>query len=125
MSRRFPFSIPPYLSFFPSFNLQRSKEGRRKCTSVHSALVLLPEKSHGWRSLVGYNPWGRKESDTTEPLHWVSNVFNFFSLIVFLNQQFHIELIVIKVQGQHTRSSQLYSLFQMYRNDNLLLSKKP
>ena len=24
------------------------------------------EKSHGWRSLVGYSPWGRKESDTAE-----------------------------------------------------------
>ena len=24
--------------------------------------VLLPGKSHGWRSLVGYSPWGRKES---------------------------------------------------------------
>ena len=23
-------------------------------------------KSHGQRSLVGYSPWGRKESDTTE-----------------------------------------------------------
>ena len=28
--------------------------------------VLLPGKSYGWRSLVGYSPWGRKESDTTE-----------------------------------------------------------
>ena len=28
--------------------------------------VLLPGKSHGWRSLVGYSPWGRKELDTTE-----------------------------------------------------------
>ena len=28
--------------------------------------VLLPGKSHGRRSLVGYSPWGRKESDTTE-----------------------------------------------------------
>ena len=27
--------------------------------------VLLPEKFHGQRSLVGYNPWGRKKSDTT------------------------------------------------------------
>ena len=27
--------------------------------------VLLPEKSHGWRSLVGCNPWGREELDTT------------------------------------------------------------
>ena len=26
-------------------------------------LVLLPEKSHEQRSLVGYSPWGRKESD--------------------------------------------------------------
>ena len=23
-------------------------------------------KSHGQRSLVGYSPWGREESDTTE-----------------------------------------------------------
>ena len=30
--------------------------------------VLLPGESHGRRSLVGCNPWGRKESDTTEPL---------------------------------------------------------
>ena len=28
--------------------------------------VLLPGKSHGQRSLVGYSPWGHKESDTTE-----------------------------------------------------------
>ena len=33
-------------------------------------LVLLPGKSHGWRSLVGYSPWGRKESYTTKRLHF-------------------------------------------------------
>ena len=32
-------------------------------------LVLLPGESHGWRSLMGYSPWGRNESDTTERLH--------------------------------------------------------
>ena len=32
--------------------------------------VLLPRKSHGWRSLVGCSPWGRYESDTTERLHF-------------------------------------------------------
>ena len=32
--------------------------------------VLLPEKSHRWRSLVGCSPWGREESDTTERLHF-------------------------------------------------------
>ena len=36
----------------------------------HPTPVLLPGKSHGWRSLVGYTPWGRKESDTTERLHF-------------------------------------------------------
>ena len=29
----------------------------------------LPGKSHGWRSLVGYSPWGQKESDMAEWLH--------------------------------------------------------
>ena len=28
--------------------------------------VFLPGKSHGQRNLAGYNPWGPKESDTTE-----------------------------------------------------------
>ena len=32
--------------------------------------VSLPGKSHGQRSLVGYRPWGSKESDTTEQLHY-------------------------------------------------------
>ena len=32
--------------------------------------VLLPGKSHGWRSLMGCSPWSRKESDTTERLHF-------------------------------------------------------
>ena len=32
--------------------------------------VLLPGKSHGRRNLVGCSPWGRKEWDTTEWLHF-------------------------------------------------------
>ena len=36
----------------------------------HPTPVLLPGKSHGRRSLVGCSPWGRKESDTTESLHF-------------------------------------------------------
>ena len=36
----------------------------------HPTPVLLPGKSHGWRSLVGCSPWGRKELDTTERLHF-------------------------------------------------------
>ena len=41
----------------------------------HPTPVLLPGKSHGWRSLVGCSPWGCKELDMTErlPFHfWLS-----------------------------------------------------
>ena len=33
---------------------------------VAATPVLLPGESHGQRSLVGYGPGGRTESDTTE-----------------------------------------------------------
>ena len=32
--------------------------------------VFLPGKSLGQRIPVGYSPWGHKESDTTEQLHF-------------------------------------------------------
>ena len=35
---------------------------------THSS--ILAWRSHGQRSLAGYSPWGRKESDTTERLHF-------------------------------------------------------
>ena len=54
--------------------------------------ALLPGKSHGLRSLIGYSPWGRKEPDTTERLH-----FHFYfqadyklewNCLIFLNTEF-------------------------------------
>ena len=33
---------------------------------MQSTLVFLPGQSHGQRSLAGYSPQGRTESDTTE-----------------------------------------------------------
>ena len=36
-------------------------EGNGKVTPV-----FLPGESYGQRSLAGYSPWGRTESDTTE-----------------------------------------------------------
>ena len=39
-------------------------------TQWHPTPVLLPGKSHGWRSLVGCSPWGHEESGTTERLHF-------------------------------------------------------
>ena len=36
----------------------------------HPTPVLLPGKSHEWRSLVGCSPWGPEKLDTTEGLHF-------------------------------------------------------
>ena len=35
---------------------------------------ILAGKSHGQRSLAGYSPWGRKESNTTELSNWTTAV---------------------------------------------------
>ena len=48
-------------------NLGRTSCWRRKWQPTP---VLLPGKSHGWRSLVGYSPWGLEELDTTERLNF-------------------------------------------------------
>ena len=36
--------------------------------------VFLPGEFHGQRSLMGYSPWGRKESDMTELLNKNHNI---------------------------------------------------
>ena len=50
-------------------SLGREDSWRRKWQPTP---VLLPGKSHGRRSLVGCSPWGLKESDMTEWLHFFS-----------------------------------------------------
>ena len=53
--------------------------GLVKCIMIHRRRqwhptpVLLPGKSHGWRSLVSCSPWGHEESDMTE---WLSFHFS-------------------------------------------------
>ena len=67
----------------PAFNAENrsSVSGLGRSPAEGNGLptsVLLPGKSHGWRSLVGYSLWGRKESDRTERLqfhfHFLSNL---------------------------------------------------
>ena len=43
---------------------------KRETVVLSVTPVLLPGKSHGWRSLVRYSPWGLEESDMTERLHF-------------------------------------------------------
>ena len=38
--------------------------------------IFLPEESHGQRSLVGYSPWGHRESDTTEQVILILLLFS-------------------------------------------------
>ena len=47
--------------------------------------VFLPGESHGQRNLAGYSPWGRKESDTTERLHF------HFSLSIYIFQCYSLK----------------------------------
>ena len=67
-------------------SLGREVPWRRKWQST---LVLLPGKSHGQRSLIGYSPWGRKESDMMSDLHrnTVSpyQALTTLSIIIFLD----------------------------------------
>lgn len=37
-----------------------------KGIAIHSS--ILARRSHGWRSLTGYTPWGHREFDMTEQL---------------------------------------------------------
>ena len=54
----------------PFFNRKSFlNDWRRKWQSTPA---LLPGKSHGQKSLIGYSPWGRKESDMTERPHFTS-----------------------------------------------------
>ena len=55
------------ISYGQDFTPPRKENWRRQ---RHPSPVLLPGKSHGWRSLVGCSPWGHWGSDTTERLHF-------------------------------------------------------
>ena len=61
--------------------------------------VFIPGKSHGPRSLVGYSPWGHKESDTTERLHF------HFSYVKYCYQKKNFFKIFLKRQAGRSESA--------------------
>ena len=59
--------------------------------AIHSS--TLPGKAHGQRRLISYSPWGRKELDTTERLH-----FHFSGLVItFLPNSKHLLISWLKL----------------------------
>ena len=52
--------------------------------------VFLPGEYHGQRSLVGYSPWGYKESDTTERLSTYTHTHTHTRLQILVLEEFNL-----------------------------------
>ena len=63
------------------------------------------EKSHGWRSPVGYSPWSCKELDMTERLHFTS-----------LSNIDHLIRLYLEMQTFLERSGCAYSKYSIRKN---------
>ena len=84
--------------------------------------VFLPRESHGWRSLMGYSPWGCKESDTTERLHFTLTGFNLhFSDNVVEYLSVYTCCVLACFTWSHVCLSLLPTLNQVYLFTYLLL----
>ena len=81
--------------------------------------VCLPGKSHGWRNLAGYSPWDHKKSDTTELLHFITQL-DF--LYLENNLKFHISLEFLHTyqnQGAFFPCMILFIYFILYFSSTL------
>ena len=61
-----------------------------KRMATHSG-IFLPGESHGQRSLEGYSPWARKESDTTKHNYYVKKKKKTNGIKMFRSGMFMIE----------------------------------
>ena len=57
-------------SKLPSLQLLKLSPKTARRRKWQPTPVLLPREFCGWQSLVGFCPWGRRELDTTEQLHF-------------------------------------------------------
>ena len=71
----YSYGLPRWISGKESTGQCRRHRRCRYCSWVREipwrrkwqpTLIFLPGKSHGQRNLIGYSPWGHKESDTAE-----------------------------------------------------------
>ena len=81
----------------------------------------MPGKSHGQRSLVGYSPWGRKEPDTTERLHFFTLKFHLAKLLFKMATQ---EDPKLTSSHRHTEFRATYGQVFLLRKPKVRLSGK-
>ena len=60
--------------------------------------VLLPGKSRGRRRLVGYHPWGRKESDMTEWLHFTLLAYEMSAIVWYFEHSLALPFFGIGIK---------------------------
>ena len=86
-----------------SFLLMGPLDRKRQSTPV-----FLPGASHGQRSLAGYSPWGRKESNMSERLsteHFISKfgqavrVSSVFTSLIYLIKDVKRKLPIVMISN--------------------------
>ena len=65
----------------------------------HPTPLLLPGKSYGRRSLVDCSPWGHKESDMTEQLHFHFSLFTFHFHALEKEMATHSSVLAWRIPG--------------------------
>ena len=115
------FQLLIQLIFTQSVCLQRGRPGfnpwvrkipwRRKWQPTPA---LLPGKLHGLRSLVGYSPWGHKESDTTEWLHSLTQPLIVFLMLQELRYEDEFRIVSDFSTLQFSQVGWLSSLLERY-----------
>ena len=78
--------------------------------------VFLPGESHGRRSLVGYSPWGRKESDTTE---WLHSLTHSLTQTLMESLQKSSSVSHSKVNSSIFTNAFVYFPFNIFRDANI------
>ena len=87
--------------------------------------IFLSGEAHGRRSLVGYSPWGHRESDTTEQLNAFS--FSLLTIVTALNNynSSAVSRIGLVSQKQISYLKQIIDLCPLNYSSQSLVGKEP
>ena len=83
---------------------------------------FLPGKAHGQRSLVGYSPWGCKESDTTEQLSTCICIHHYTQGTVLPMSPYCFPFILCSQSPFRCSKKKMSSLWTITNNHNIIYS---